>query len=115
MKRRPQFPHGGHVESGQHLRPVDGDVGNRIFLVEENVFEVHKKSSVLSYNLLLMTRVRLDSLNPVHERILAPRRCNFSHQSQDLILGTLIACLADKYRPKRGSKYATIHPRAVNL
>src|ERR1700683_4135994 len=43
MKRRPQLLHGGHVQRVQNLRPVDGDVGNRVFLFEENVFEVHKR------------------------------------------------------------------------
>src|SRR5450631_366291 len=44
MKRRPQLLHGRHVERIEHLRPVDGDVSNRVFLFEKYVFEVHKSS-----------------------------------------------------------------------
>ena len=40
MKRRPQLLHGSHVQRIQHLRPVHGDVGNRVFLFQKNVFEV---------------------------------------------------------------------------
>src|SRR5216684_640239 len=41
-KRQAQFLHGGHVERIQHLRPVHGDVSNRVFLFVKNVFGVHK-------------------------------------------------------------------------
>src|ERR1700674_5154627 len=42
MKRRPQLFHGGHVERVQYLGPVDGDVRNRAFFLEKNVFKVHE-------------------------------------------------------------------------
>src|ERR1019366_2427450 len=41
-ERRPQLFHSGHVERVQHLRTVDGDVGDGVFLFEENVFVVHR-------------------------------------------------------------------------
>ena len=37
-----QFFHGRHVERVEHLGAVDSDVGDGVFLFEENVFEGHK-------------------------------------------------------------------------
>ena len=41
VERRPQLFHGRQVERVEHFRPVHGDVGNRVFLFDEDVFEVH--------------------------------------------------------------------------
>src|SRR5450755_4938360 len=42
MKRRPQLLHGRHVERVEHLRPVDGDVSDRVFLFEKYIFAGHE-------------------------------------------------------------------------
>ena len=42
MKRSAQLLHGGHVERVENFGTVDGDVGNRVFLFEQNVGEGHK-------------------------------------------------------------------------
>jgi hypothetical protein len=44
-ERSAQFFHGGHVERIEDFGPVDGDVSDRVFLFEENIFVVHRKSS----------------------------------------------------------------------
>ena len=45
MKRRAQLFHRGHIQRVKHLRPVHGDVGNGVFLFEENVGEGHRISA----------------------------------------------------------------------
>ena len=45
VERRPQLFHGRQVERVEHFRPVHCDVGNGVFLFDEDVFEVHKFGS----------------------------------------------------------------------
>src|SRR5882724_2691581 len=45
MECRAQFLHGRHVERIEHLRTVDSDVGNCVFLFNQNVFVGHKSIS----------------------------------------------------------------------